>query len=427
MKQNDDSIGDAGTSVWWMPLGSCIALVVGNGVISLFSFGVFIKPLEAEFGWDRASLSSALALCALLSALSVPLIGGLMDRFGVRRLMIASILVFAVNVAAIGLSNSIVLFILLTALTGLTGVGQGPTGYVKSISSYFDRHRGIAIGIAISGTGLGTALLPQYVQWLIGQVGWRWAYGGLALALVLLAVPAVILFVREPEDSPSARIGRAHPGMRTALSGLSAREAFASRTFWILICTVFCVSTVVNGSIVHVVSLLTDRGWSPGSAAAIMVWVGIASLVGRLAAGYLLDRIFAPYVAIFLFLVALGGLYLLASGKNAYLGVIGIGTTTGAEVDLVAYMTSRYFGLHRFGQIYGYQMGIFLVGAGLGPVLMGAAQTRLHSYDLAFVVFGILLVLASLLMFLVGEYVYPAAELKDSDRKGTALPIPTAK
>jgi MFS family permease len=409
-----------------MPFGSCIGLVVVNGAISLFSFGVFIKPLEAEFGWDRASISSAIALCALASAFSVPFVGILMDRFGVRRVMIISIFLFAANVAAIGLSRSIVTFVLLTALTGVTGVGQGPIGYVKSISSYFDRHRGIAIGIAISGTGVGTALLPLYTQWLIGQVGWRWAYAGLGLVLIALAWPAVILFVREPGASPSAQRARARSGV-TALPGATAREAIASRTFWILICTIFFVSTVVNGSIVHVVSLLTDRGWSSEAAAAVMVWVGLASLVGRLVVGYLLDRVFAPYVAIGLFLVALGGLYLLASGKNAYLGVSGIGMTGGAEVDVIAYMISRYFGLRRFGQIYGYQFGVFLVGAGLGPMLMGAAHTRLDSYDLPFQVFGVLLVLASLLMLFMGRYTYPADDLRDGDREPPALPIVTAE
>ena len=427
MTHQQESTRASGPSVWWMPFGSCIGLIVVNGAISLFSFGVFIKPLEAEFGWDRAAISSAIALCALASAFSVPLVGILMDRFGVRRVMTISIFLFAANVAAIGLSGSIVTFVLLTALTGVTGVGQGPIGYVKSISSYFDRHRGIAIGIAISGTGVGTALLPLYAQWLIGHVGWRWAYAGLGLVLIALAWPAVMVFVREPDDSPSALRARTRSGVKAALPGATAREAIASRTFWILICTVFCVSTVVNGSIVHVVSLLTDRGWSSEAAAAIMVWVGLASLVGRLVAGYLLDRMFAPYVAIGLFLVALGGLYLLASGKNAYLGVSGIGMTGGAEVDVIAYMISRYFGLRRFGQIYGYQFGVFLIGAGLGPMLMGAAQTRLHSYDPPLQAFGVLLMLASILMLFMGGYAYPAEDLRDGDKEPPALPVVTAE
>jgi MFS family permease len=401
------------TSPWWIPVGSCIALIVVNGSICVFSFGVFIKPLEAEFGWDRASISFGLTLCAFCAAISLPIAGVLMDRFGVRPVMLTSIILFALNVAAVALSNVLAVFILLVAATGITGVGQGPIGYIKSISSYFDKRRGIAIGIAVSGTGLGTALLPQYAQWLITNMGWRMAYVGLAVVLVVIAVPPVLLFVREPENSSMARSRKRESDVTAVLPGLSAREAFSSRNFWLLVGATILVATVVNGSLVHVVSLLTDRGWSPGAAAGIMVWAGLASLAGRLVAGLMLDRLFAPYVAMLSFVVALAGVYLLASGANSTFGVIGIGLTTGAEIDIIGYMTSRYFGLRRFGQLYGYLFGVFLIGAGIGPGVMGAVHTRLHSYDSAFYAFEIMLALAIFFMLFLGRYAYPVREGED--------------
>lgn len=397
------------TSPWWISAGSCLALIVVNGSICVFSFGVFIKPLEAEFGWDRASISFGLTLCALCSAISLPIAGGLMDKFGVRPVMLTSIVLFALNVAAIALSNVLAVFILLVAFTGITGVGQGPTGYIKSISSYFDKQRGIAIGIAVSGTGIGTALLPQYAQWLITNMGWRMAYVGLAVVLVVIAAPSVFLFVREPENSSIALARKTGSGA-AVLPGLSAREAVLSRTFWLLVLPTILVATVVNGSLVHVVPLLTDRGWSPEVAAGIMVWAGLASLAGRVVVGLLLDRVFAPYVAMLSFIVALAGVYLLGSGASATLGVIGIGITTGAEIDIIGYMTSRYFGLRKFGQLYGYLFGVFLIGAGMGPAVMGAVHTRLHSYDPAFYAFGIMLALATVFMLFLGRYAYPVRE-----------------
>jgi MFS family permease len=382
---------------------------VVNGSICVFSFGVFIKPLEVEFGWDRASISFGLTLCALCSAISLPIAGSLMDKFGVRPVMLTSIVLFALNVAAIALSSVLAVFILLVAFTGITGVGQGPIGYIKSISSYFDKQRGIAIGIAVSGTGIGTALLPQYAQWLITNMGWRMAYVGLAVVLVVIAAPSVFLFVREPEDSSIALARKTGSGA-AVLPGLSAREAVLSRTFWLLVLPTILVATVVNGSLVHVVPLLTDRGWSPEVAAGIMVWAGLASLAGRVVVGLLLDRIFAPYVAMLSFIVALAGVYLLGSGASATLGVIGIGITTGAEIDIIGYMTSRYFGLRKFGQLYGYLFGVFLIGAGMGPAVMGAVHTRLHSYDPAFYAFGIMLALATVFMLFLGRYAYPVRE-----------------
>jgi cyanate permease len=139
----------------------------------------------------------------------------------------------------------------------------------------------------------------------------------------------------------------------------------------------------------------------------------LASLAGRVVVGLLLDRVFAPYVAMLSFIVALAGVYLLGSGASATLGVIGIGITTGAEIDIIGYMTSRYFGLRKFGQLYGYLFGVFLIGAGMGPAVMGAVHTRLHSYDPAFYAFGIMLALATFFMLFLGRYAYPVRETAD--------------
>ena len=386
------------SSPWWIAFGSATALVVGNGPISLLSFGVFIKPIEQQMGWDRAHLSAAPALAAFLSALCVPIIGALMDRFGVKRILLPVICVFAINVAAIGLAPSFPIFMALMALAGITGAAQGPIGYQKSIARFFDRNRGLATGIAMSGVGVGTALVPQYAQFLIAHLGWRAAYFGMALAMAVIALPAVIFCVREPTSRQEA----AAPAV--VLPGLSAAQALRSRAFWILAIVVLSVSTVVNGSVVHTVPLLIDRGFSPARAASMMGAVGLSTIAGRLLTGYLLDRIFAPYVAAAVFLIAAGGLVLLANPVAPLLGVIGLGFATGTEINLIGYMVSRYFGLKRFGQLYGYLFGAFTIGSGLGPLLMGFTYGRSHNYDAAFVGFEIVLVLASALILFVGRY-----------------------
>ena len=121
---------------WLVPVAGALGLIVGNGPISVFAFGVFIGPLESEFGWTRASLGVAMALCALLFAVTLSFVGLLMDKFGVRRPLGFAICLFALNVAAIGQSTTLPMFIALTALTGMTGAAQSPIGYVKSIASY---------------------------------------------------------------------------------------------------------------------------------------------------------------------------------------------------------------------------------------------------------------------------------------------------
>jgi MFS family permease len=394
-------------SPWWIAFGSCLGLVVANGSICVFAFSVFIKPLEAQFGWDRASISVGLTFCALFAALLLPVVGRLMDRFGVRPVMLVSIVLFGINVACVALSNALPAFIALVALTGITGAGQGPMGYIKSISAHFDRNRGIAIGIAVSGTGIGVALLPQYAQWLITNHGWRVAFVGLAIVLVVIAVPSVFLFVREPRAAAASRVPNIGAGLDMATRGHNVREAVRSRIFWVLVFTGLLVATVLNGVLVHVASLLSDRGWTPQAAAGVLAWAGLASMAGRVVGGYLLDRWFAPYVAMLSFASALVGIALLASGQSVVLGVLLIGITTGTEIDIIGFMTSRYFGLRQFGQLYGYLFGVFLVGTGLGPVAMGAIYTRLHSYDAGFVAFAVMLGVAFVLMFFLGAYNYP--------------------
>lgn len=389
---------------WLIPFGSAIALIVGNGSISVFAFGVFIKPLEQQFGWNRATLSGATALCGLLSALAVPFVGLLIDRVGVRRPLMVAIALFAANVALVGLSDNLFWFQLLIAFTGISGAAQGPIGYVRSISSYFDRRRGLAIGIAMSGVGLGTALIPVYAQWLIAHFGWRMAYVGLGLAILVLAWPIVFAVIRDPPNAN--RAPATSDADVAAVPGLSLKEILALPMFWLLAAAVLFVSVTVNGSLVHVVPMLTDRGWPPGNAASVMVAAGLAGMMGRLVAGFLIDRIFAPYVAMVFFVLAIGGLYGLSTSLYVVPGVVGVGLAAGAEVDMIGFLVSRYFGLKSFGQIYGLLFSIFTIGAGLGPYLVGVAFTAFHNYDSAWLGLGCLLAAAVACFAFIGPYRY---------------------
>ena len=383
---------------WLIALGAAAALVVGNGPLGVIAFGVFIKPIEQQMGWDRAHLSAAPALAALVSAVCVPVVGALMDRVGVKRVLLPAILAFAVNLAAVSLAGSYVAFMALVALTGITGAAQGPIGYQKSIAHFFHRNRGLATGLAMSGVGIGAGLIPPFAQFLVVRFGWRAGYLGLAGVLLAIALPAVIWCVREPGALPS---GRAAP--QDGLPGVTVREAFGTRAFWILAIVVFSVSTVVNGSIVHTVPLLIDRGFSPAHAASMMGAVGLSTIAGRLLTGFLLDRVFAPHLAAAVFLAAAGGLLLLANPVAPIVGVVSLGFATGAEINLIGYMAPRHFGMKRFGQLYGYLFSAFTIGSGLGPFLMGLVYSQDHSYGRAFVGFEATLIAASLLILFVGR------------------------
>jgi MFS family permease len=398
---------------WWIVFGATMSMLVAQAPITLFTFGLFLKPLGAEFGWDRGQLSAASGVGSIFSGLAIPVVGILMDRFGVRRILIPTILLFAASVAALALTPaSLVIFTILMAATGLFGSGQGPLGYVKSISGWFDDKRGLALGIAVAGIGLGATLVPQYTQYLISTFGWRYAYLGLGVLLLVIAIPGVVLFIREPTEGiareAAARVAAGNLTPVDVLPGLDIKEALTSLPFWMLGLAILLVSTVVNGMAVHTVPLLTDHGYSPAAAVGLMAALGLSTMGGRLLAGYLVDYIFAPYVAAFFFLLPCAGMYLLSNTIVPVLGIISLGLASGTEVDMIGYMTSRYFGLKRFGQIYGYMFAIFAGGAALGPYLLGISFVKLHSYDPALIGFGIALLIASALVLCLGSYRYPA-------------------
>src|ERR1700759_5807035 len=175
-------------------------------------------------------------------------------------------------------------------------------------------------------------------------------------------------------------------------------------------CGLLLVSTVTQGLVVHTVPLLKDKDYSPEAAAALMIAVGLSTMAGRLLSGYLVDRIFAPFVAAFFFLLPCLGIYLLDSRVSPIAGIISLGLASGTEIDMIGFLTSRYFGMKRFGQLYGYLFASFVVGSAVGPYMMGLAFERLHSYDPALWAFRAFMAFASTLILCLGPYSYPAED-----------------
>jgi predicted MFS family arabinose efflux permease len=298
-------------------------------------------------------------------------------------------------------------FTLLFALAEGASAIQTPIGYAKAIAAWFDRRRGLALGIAMSGVGLGGFVMPQLAEALIERVGWRGAYASLGLLTLLVAFPAVALWIREP--LPGEGEFRGASVATSKLPGLTVREATATGRFWILLASFFLVAIALNGTVAHVVPLLTDAGLPPAKAAATLGLFGLATMTGRLLAGYLVDRFFAAHVACVLFLLPIAGFALLATAAAALpaLGVILIGLGLGTEIDLIAFLVTRYFGQRAFGQIYGYFFMIFGLGSSFGRFLAGLIFDLAGSYNPALIGAALALVAAVILVNRLGAYLYP--------------------
>jgi MFS family permease len=408
---------------WWIVVASVCGLIVGNGTIIIFAFGVFLKPITADLGLGRGTLAAGVLLANSLNGLALPVVGILIDRWGCRKVMLPGIALFALMVAAFSRlqASPLGMVYLFYGLLGLFGAVQSTVPYARTISKWFDRERGLALGIGLTGVGLGVAIVPQFAEFLIRSYGWRTAFVGLGLLMFVLAFVPVFLFIREPSEGEIAQAAHRHGG--DPVAGLTAAHALRSWRFWAL-AVGFCIgATATNGPLTHLVAMLTDRGFSVAAATEIFSSAGIAMIIGRILCGCLLDRFHGPYVAVVFFLVPLLGIGLIASGEPGPVpafGAVLCGLGIGAQVGLQAFFVGRYFGLKAYGKIYGMTFAMFLVGSGLGPYLGGLSFDLWRSYGPAFLVFAIMLLLASILIAPLGPYAF--ASRKSAQSKPPQMP-----
>lgn len=395
------------TNPWWVVVGAVVGLFVCNGPVLGFTFGVFLKPIMTDTGWQRGSVSFALSVGGIFSAIAVPVLGRMMDRWSIRQVALPGIVLYALCLGLVGFSPRVFwVFTVMFALAEMTSAIQTPLGYAKAISAWFDRRRGLALGVAMAGVGLGGSVIPQLANFLVERIGWRGAYASLALLTLIIAFPAVALWIREPQPGE----GEWRATLATAsLPGLSSREAARRLRFWLLAGVFFLVAVAINGTVAHVIPLLTDRGFSRDAATAIFGLFGLATLAGRLFAGYLVDRIFAPYVASAFFLAPIAGFVFLtsAAGPLPAVGVVLFGLGLGTEIDLIAFLVSRYFGQRAFGELYGYFFMVFGLGSSIGRALGGYVFDLTGSYNAAFAGAAVLLAAAVILVNRLGAYTYP--------------------
>ena len=394
---------------WWIVAGSTVALTVSLGTVNA-ALGLFVRPLQAEFGWDRATISGAKGISSVLAAFALVAVGGMVDRWGVRRVAIPAIMAFGLTVVLMSMTQSLAYFVGLLLLLGVTGAGHSPLGYVKSVSAFFDDRRGLAIGVALAGTGIGNTIVSQYASWTIAQFGWRGGFVGLGGLIWLVAAPAVFFFVRDPS---AALAGRAQTTGDTRadgeLPGHSLGEAMRSRPFWTITVLIVVMAASVNGILFHLVPMLVDRGVAPAAAARIFIAFGLATICGRFVIGWSFDKWFAPHVIAPALLLAATGLMMMRADGLVLLGAACLGITVGAELDMIGYLSSRYFGLRRQGQISGIFYALVALGLATGEYGYGLIQSRSGSYDAAILSAIVLLVSGAALVLTLGRYNYAPA------------------
>ncbi|PEQ13591.1 hypothetical protein B2G71_04470 [Novosphingobium sp. PC22D] len=371
-------------------------------IVHLYSTGVMLPALEAEFGWTRAEISSGPAIVSVVVVLLAPIVGMLVDRFGPRLVGLAGGLWFCLSISLLGLGDQpIATWWALWALVSLGAVAVNPSVWAAGVSRTFNASRGLALAVALTGTGIGALLVPIAAGGLLEAFGWRQAYLLLGLCWGLVAVPLIYAGFRMKDDrSPAKPEGTVRSG--------GARTILLSRRFAMLALAATAVTFAGNGIVINLVPMLIDRGLAPLEAAGVAGVAGIGSIVGRLSGGLLLDRINAGIVAALsagTLCLGVVVLFLLpASPGQAIVAVAVLGLAVGVEFDAVAYLASRHFGLEKFGLVFGTITGLLALTGGLAPLATNTIFDVSGSYFGALFLSAPLAVGAAALFLLLGPY-----------------------
>jgi MFS family permease len=347
-------------------------------------------------------------------AIGLVIVAQLVDRFAARYILVPGFVLFAASMALIGLVPPVEwVYLIPCFFVGFFGAGTAVPA-TRAVVSWFDNNRALAVGVVTGIIGLGSALAPLLAGALIEGVGWRTAYGLMALISVLVSVTMVTLFVRaRAERHVRGRLVREArvEGREVSLElpGLTVGEAVRTRQFWGIALGLGLVGVVVYGLQVHLVPMMTDRGLNADQAATLLVVFGLASLVGRVTGGLILDRVHTGVIGPIVMIAPIIGMFFLEPPFGAaVVAVAFIGVAFGIEGDLLALLITRYLGTRYFGRILGLVQAAFLLGSALGPLLLGLGYDLLGSYDPVIPVLMGVLVVGAVLIATLGRYVYPA-------------------
>jgi MFS family permease len=386
---------------WRVTIASFFGVMVGFGSILIYSFGIFLKPLQAQFGWPRETLGTAFACASFTLGLCSPPLGHLLDRYGPRRVILACVTVFGCALGSLAFltPHRAHLFAVFVVI-GAVGNGTAQMGYARAVSTWFQTRRGLALGVMMAGSAGGAILVPVVCQSLIAAYGWRVTYAVFGLLALAVGLPLAAFFVHEKPGTRDVR------GLVTQ-SGTGVREAMRHRAFWIIAATLFLAAMSTTGTVTHLAALLNDRGISPRQASYALSALGAASLCGRLVTGWLLDRFFGARVGMVLLFLNTLALWVLATAKTAPYGIAGaalLGFSMGGESDVTPYLLARYFGLRSLATLYGFTWTAYAISAAAGSILLGRAFDKTGSYQTLLIELSVLMALAGVLMIALPRY-----------------------
>jgi nitrate/nitrite transporter NarK len=374
---------------WWVVAGSAVGISFGSVIFVSGAFAQLANAWGHEFGWDQSQLAKAATIFLFLQMLTYPALGGLIDRYGSHKVAIASILLFALSLVALSrISGSLAQFYGAFVFIGLVSAGTNVVSYARAISLWFNRRRGLAIGLAAAAQAVGAVLIPSMTAKIVAASGWSTAVLVVAAVEIVVCLPLVAWLVKDspapygllPDGDDASPSG---PTSAALLHGMTGAEIIRSVVFWKLAASFAVMGLTIYALSINVVFIMSKTaGMSSAEAAGVQAMSGGAVLLGRIGFGYLLDRLPGKVVGIMLCAIEAVGVAIYATSSSHSIILIGallLGIAAGGDSDLMPYLASRYFGTRSVSSGFAWLLAAFFIGAAIGPTAFASYSTAVSS------------------------------------------------
>ncbi|MFC2035126.1 MFS transporter [Chloroflexota bacterium] len=396
---------------WWIVAVSAIILLLAGG-IGFYSFGAFFTPLTNEFSWSKAQISLTMSIVGLVG-FTGPLFGMWVDRYGAKRIMVLGALLMGLSFACLGFTSSLYYFYTLYFVVAAGQMAILNIPVLTVVSHWFEKKRGLATGISVAGFGLGGLIILPLSAHLIYLLGWQWTYHILGVTICLVLIPLIILVIKNsPHDIGTLPDGEKHtaqekhqrtpvPNSDMWIQRWTLSKALQTSVFWILVLAFTMVFLGTASVIAHAVPFFVGQGFGNQLASTILGSAVGVSILGRVIAGYLSDRMPIKYLAILIFLFQVAGLLVLIFPAKpvsipAFIAIFGL--AMGGLFVLEPLAIREFFGLDSFGAIYGGLWAFETLGWAAGPYITGYIFDTTGNYNLAFITFIFATLLAAVLI-----------------------------
>jgi MFS family permease len=390
-------------------VGAWFGFLVGPNVMISSTNSNFLAVLPESLHVGPGQLTTALAFSVWIVAILVPISGRMMDRFGVRRIVIPGAILMGATFLLMSRVTQFWQYFALQLLLSIPASMHCSVGYAKIVSSWFDLRRGTVLGICVAlGAGVGQTIMPKLSDYLIREYGWRGGYLGMSAIVLLIGLPAIVFLARTGTPrAPAVEDNSPAP----ALTGLSRAEALRSPTFYLVFFAIMLGSMSLLGTLQVAKPMLLERGLPNGLAVTVSSFAFAGVILGELSCGFVVDRLNTPRVVLPYFVLALVGLLIVHTAASPVIlcaGGLLMGLGLGGEIGQNAYLISRYFGLKNFGAIYGLTFAASNLGIGVGVMAMGWVKQLSGSFEPMRYVFGVTMTLSVLCIALLPPFRFAA-------------------